>query len=191
VSRDPVSRDPVSRDPVSRDPVSCDPVSLGTRALARPARPAAGARIRHGSLAVLVLTVLEYGLGVYVNLYVSVPAADRGGDLGSAVANGPAVLSVHAVTGLLLGLAALGVLTQAVLARHPGAIAASALGLFALAFADVTGTSYTSSSSGAAADSMGIAVLTGAALLCYAANLYLLRRPPYEAGTTGAGKSRV
>jgi hypothetical protein len=184
--------------------VSRDPASLGARALALPARPRAAVRIRRGSLAVLVLTVLEYGLGVYVNLYVSVPAADHGGDLGSAVANGPAVLSVHAVTGLLLGLAALGVLTQAILGRHPGAIAASALGLFALAFADVTGESYTSS--GDAADSMGMAVLTGAALLCYTANLYLLRRPPrespprkgppgegptYEGGTTGAGKSRA
>ena len=64
----------------------------------------------------------------------------------------------------------------------------------------MTGASYTSS--GDTADSMGMAVLTGAALLCYAANLYLLRRPPYEGrrhegppyegdGTTGAGKSRV
>ncbi len=207
--------------------MSRDPVTPGARALtwparlrapARPARPAAGARLRRGSLAVLALTVLEYGLGVYVNLYVRVPAADHGGDLGRAVANGPAVLSVHAVTGLLLGLAALGVLIQAVLGRHPGAIAASVLGLFALAFADVAGTSYTSS--GDAADSMGMAVLTGAALLSYAAILYLLRRPPrespprespprggrragqpregqpgegppYEGGTTGAGKSRV
>ena len=166
------------------------PVRLGPRALARPASPRAAARIRRGSLAVLVLTVLEYGIGVYVNLYVSVPAADHGGDLGSAVANGPAVLSVHAVTGLLLGLAALGVLTQAVLARHPGALAASALGLFALAFADVTGASY--ASSGDAADSMGMAVLTGAGLLCYAANLYLLRRPPpTRAGATRGRPTRA
>ena len=170
-------------------------MSPDTRAPARRGAAGAAGRLRRGSLAVLVLAVLEYGIGMYVNLYVSVPAADRGGDLGRAIANGPAVLSVHAVTGLLLGLAALAVLTQAVLARHWGAIAASALGLFALAFADVTGASYTSS--GDAADSMGMAVLTGAALLCYAANLYLLRRPPdasrppYEAGTTGAGKSRV
>jgi len=148
------------------------------------------ARIRRGSLAVLALTVLEYGVGMYVNLYVSVPAADRGGDLGSAVANGPPVLGAHAATGLLLALGALGVLIQAVLARHRGVIATSALGLLALAFADVTGASYTSG--GNAADSMGMAVLTGAGLLCYAVNLYLLRRPPYEGGaTTGAGKSRV
>ena len=160
-------------------------------------------RLRRGSLAVLVLTVLEYGLGMYVNLYVSVPAADHGGGfahgLGGAIASGPVVLGAHAVTGLLLGLAALGVLVQAVLSRRRGAIAASALGLLALALADVAGTGYTST--GDAGASMAMAVLAGAALLCYAANLHLLRCPrtaaseagtmSYEdGGTTGAGKSR-
>ena len=87
-------------------------------------------------------------------------------------------------------------LTQAVLAGHRGAIAASALGLFALAFADVAGTGYISSGDAGAA--MGMAVLTGVALLCYATNLYLPREDAsredasYEGdGTTGAGKSRV
>ncbi len=172
-------------------------MSLDTRAAARPAGSAVAGRIRRGSLAVLVLSVLEYGLGVYVSLYVSVPAADHGADLARAIANGPAVLSAHAVTGLLLGLAALGVLIQAVLARHRGAVTLSALGLLALAFADVAGAGYTSS--GDTSASMAMAMLTGVALLCYAANLYLLRQPgpgrpsrDYEGGgTTGAGKSRV
>ncbi len=35
--------------------------------------PAAPARARRGSLAVLVLTVAEYGIGMYVNLYVTIP----------------------------------------------------------------------------------------------------------------------
>jgi len=61
------------------------------------------------------------------------------------------------------------------MARHLGAIVASALGLFALAFASVAGASFTSS--GNMADSMSMSVLTGAGLLCYAANLYLLRPP--------------
>jgi hypothetical protein len=45
--------------------------------------------------------------------------------------------------------------------------------VFALAFASVTGTSFTST--GDAADSMAMSVMTGVALLCYAANLYALR----------------
>src|SRR5262249_19110067 len=137
------------------------------------------ARVRLGSLAVLVLVVVQYGIGMYVNLYVTVPRADHGHGMGSAIANGPAVLSVHAVIGLLLGLGAVGVLVQAVIARHLGAIALSAVGLFALASASVTGASFTSS--GDPVDSMGMAVLTGVGLLCYAANLYLLR-PPSQRG---------
>ena len=54
-----------------------------------------------------------------------------------------------------------------------GITALSVTGLFALAFASVAGTSFTST--GNAADSMSMAVMTGIALLCYAANLYLLR----------------
>ena len=64
----------------------------------------------------------------------------------------------------------LAVLVLIVLARHRAAIAASALGLLALAFADVAGAGYTSS--GETGASMAMAVLTGVALLCYAANLY-------------------
>lgn len=138
------------------------------------AATAAGvARLRRGSLAVFVLIVLEYGIGMYVNLYVAVPRADHGSGLGSMITNGPATLSIHAVIGLLLGLGAIGVLVQAVIARHAVVIAMSAVGLFVLAFASILGASFTSS--GKAADSMGMSVLTGVGLLCYAANLYLLR----------------
>jgi hypothetical protein len=148
-------------------------MSVGARSSSRPAGlgVAAGlARVRRGSLAALVLVVLELGIGMYVNLYVTVPRADHGRSVGSAIANGPAVLSLHAVIGLLLGLAALGVLVQAALARHAGTIAASTLGLFAVAFASLAGTGFTSS--GNAADSMSMSVMAGVALLCYAANLY-------------------
>jgi hypothetical protein len=153
-------------------------MSLDAESPTRPASTAAAAglaRARRGSLAVLVLIVAEYGIGMYVTLYVAVPRADDGHGLGSAVTNGPAILSTHAVIGLLLGLSALGVLVQAVIARHPGVIAASALGLCALAFASVAGASFTSS--GTTADSMAMSVLTGVGLLCYVANLYLLHPP--------------
>jgi hypothetical protein len=150
-------------------------MTLDAQSPTRPARTASTAglaRARRGSLAVLVLIVAEYGIGMYVNLYATIPRADHGHGLGGAITNGPATLSIHAVLGLLLGLGALGVLVQAVIARHLGAIAASALGTFALASASVTGASFTSS--GNTAESMGMSVLAGVALLCYAANLYLL-----------------
>ena len=110
---------------------------------------------------------------MYVNLYITVPGADHGGSLGSAISNGPASLSVHAVIGLLLGLGALGVAAQSILVRHWGLIAASVIGLLAMTFASVAGTGFTGT--GADSASMAMSVLTGIAMLCYAANLYLLR----------------
>jgi len=137
--------------------------------------PASLARVRRASLAVLVLLLAEYGIGMYVNLYVTVPAADHGHSAGSAISNGPVILSAHAVIGLLLGLSALAVLVLSVIARRPSVIAVSVVGLLALAVASLAGTSFTSS--GDSADSMAMSVMTGIGLLCYAANLYLLPSP--------------
>jgi hypothetical protein len=145
---------------------------------AQPARTAAPARlasVRQASLAAIVLLVAEYVIGMYVNLYVTIPRADHGHGLGSAITNGPAMLSIHAVIGLLLGLAALGVLVRAAIARHPRAIASSAMGLLVLAFASAAGASF--ASTGQPSESMAMSVLTGVGLLCYASNLYLLPPP--------------
>jgi hypothetical protein len=139
------------------------------------ATPARLARVRRASLVVLVLLAAEYGIGMYVNLYVTVPRSDRGGDLGSAISGGPPVLSAHAVIGTLLGLGALAVLVLAVLTRRWDVAALSAVGLLAMAFASVAGTGF--ASTGDVADSMAMAVMTGIALLCYSAILYLPRRP--------------
>jgi hypothetical protein len=141
---------------------------------AATARPARLARARRGSLMVLAALVAEYGIGMYINLYVAVPRSDRGGDLGGVISGGPAVLSVHAVLGLLLGAGALAILVLAVLARHWVVAALSAAGLLAMGLASVAGTGFTGT--GDAADSMAMAVMTGVALLCYAVILFVLRR---------------
>ena len=151
-------------------------MSVHTEPAAGPAPTAVTAgpsRLRRGSMAVLVLIVVEYAIGMYVNLYVTVPKADHGSSLGTEISNGPAVLSLHAVVGLLLGLGALGVLVQSIMARHWVVVGVSAVGLLSLAFASVAGTGFTSTGDNSA--SMAMSVLTGVALLCYAANLYVLR----------------
>lgn len=139
---------------------------------AHPAATAGLARLRRGSLAVLVLLVAEYSIGMYVNIYVTVPRADHSGGLDRAIANGPASLSVHAVIGLLLGLGALAVAAQSILIRRWGLIALSVIGLLAMIFASVAGTGFTSTGDDSA--SMTMSVLSGVAVLCYAANLYVL-----------------
>jgi hypothetical protein len=127
-------------------------------------------------MGVLVLVVVEYAIGMYVNLYASIPGADHGAGIGSAISNGPATLSVHAVLGLLLAIAALGVLVQAIMSRLWFVTASSVVGLVALAFASVTGTSLTST--GDTSDSMAMSVMTGVALLCYALNIFIVRPRP-------------
>lgn len=150
-------------------------MSVPAQSVAQPRRTtetAAVSRLRRGSLAALVLVVAEYAIGMYVNLYMTVPAADHGGGLSTAISNGPALLSVHAVVGLLLGLAALGVLVQSMMARRWIVVGVSAAGLVTLALASVAGAGFVRT--GDTSASMAMSVLTAIALLCYAVNLYVL-----------------
>src|SRR6516165_5509261 len=101
--------------------------------------------LRRASFAAFVMLVVQFALGIYVNLYVTVPSADHGHGLGQAIANGPAGLTLHIVLGLLLILAALGFLVQAILARRPTLIAAAALGLLAMIGAAASGSGFTGS----------------------------------------------
>lgn len=140
-------------------------------------RPAGRVRaLRRASFAALVLLLIQYGLGMYTNLYVTVPAGDQGQGFGKAVSNGPAALSVHAVLGFLLILAALGLLVQAVMARYWGVLTASAVALVAIIFAAVQGARFVDQG-GPDSASMTMAVLAGVAMLCYGTALYLLPAP--------------
>lgn len=134
--------------------------------------------LRRASVSAVLLLLIEYVIGIGVNLYVTVPHADHGHSIGTAIARGPAAVSVHVVVGLLLLVAAVGLLVQAFLARLPTVIAASAIGLVAIGGAVWAGGSFVSGGSSAA--SMTMAVMTGVAVLSYVASVYLLgglRRP--------------
>ena len=131
--------------------------------------------LRRASFAAFVMLVVQFALGIYVNLYVTVPGADHRHGLGQAIANGPAGLTVHIVLGLLLILAALGFLVQAILARQPVLIAAAVLGLLAMIGAAASGSSFTGSGRDSA--SMAMAALAAVGLLCYGTSLFLLPRP--------------
>jgi hypothetical protein len=133
------------------------------------------AGLRQASLAALVLLLIQYGIGIGVNLYVTVPAADHGHSIGTAISNGPGALTVHIVLGLLLILAAAGLVVQAIRARHGGVIVTSVIGLLALIGAAAQGAAFVDKSHPAA--SMVMAILTGVALLCYGISLYLLGSP--------------
>jgi hypothetical protein len=85
------------------------------------------------------------------------------------------VLALHVVLGLLLVVSAIGLLVQAIVARHWPVVAAAGLGLIAMVGAAGQGFSFVHDSTNAA--SMGMAAAGCLALLCYAAVLYLVRPP--------------
>ena len=132
-------------------------------------------RLRRASFVAFVMLVVQFALGIYVNLYVTVPSADHGHGFGQAIANGPAGLTLHIVLGLLLILAALGFLMQTILARRPTLIAAAVLGLLAMIGAAASGSTFTGSGKDGA--SIAMALLAAVGLLCYGASLFQLSRP--------------
>ena len=131
--------------------------------------------LARGNLAAVILLLIQYGLGMGVNLYVALPNAGSGGrDIGKAFTSGPA-LAVHAVLGLLLVLMAISMIVRAALARHRASIVTSAVGLLAILAAAGYGASFVHDSTNAA--SFGMALATGVALLSYGIGLFLTRRP--------------
>ena len=122
--------------------------------------------LRRASLAALVLLVVQYGIGIAVNLYVTVPKSDHGQTIVKVISTGPAGLTVHVVLGLLLILAAIGLVVQAVIARHRALIVTSVIGLLALAGAAAQGASFVGN--GHQSASMVMAVLTGVDILAVA-----------------------
>jgi hypothetical protein len=132
------------------------------------------ARLRLASFVTLVVLLVEYGLGVGVNIFVKVPDADAGHGMGQAfgkaMSNGPAGLAAHVGLGILLVVGSLAVVVLAVRSRGVVAIVSSVVAFLALVGAAMSGAQFVDKGQNSA--SMTMAVLTGVALLCYAVNLY-------------------
>jgi lysylphosphatidylglycerol synthetase-like protein (DUF2156 family) len=138
------------------------------------------ARLRHISVTMLVMLVIQYGLGIILNLYVEVPASDAHAGILTEIATAPAVLTVHAVlgaaligTGILLVARAVGVQDRLL------AVLATA-GLTALGGAFAAGEIFVRNGQDVA--SMAMAILTGLALLCYIGTLTLASAARREDG---------
>jgi hypothetical protein len=131
--------------------------------------------IRRASLGTAVALLVQYGLGMWVNLYVTIPARDEGGEfaaIGRALANGPAGLGVHTGLGLLLLVGSIVPVIRAVAIRRPAIIITSGLSLLAVLGAAGSGAAFVNA--GANGASLSMALLTAVALLCQVVNLFLL-----------------
>ena len=143
----------------------------GSQAVAPPAaqkKESRQAGLRQASLAIMIVLIVQFGLGIGVNLYVALPATGHPGHA-SWFGNGP-LLALHAALGMFLVLAAVFVLVRAIMARNATLIATSAGGLVAIGLAFFFGSSFTDKLTNGY--SLGMAISFAAALACYAIALY-------------------
>ena len=133
-------------------------------------RPARREGLRQANLAVLIILIVQFALGIGVNLYVTLPAVGTPGRSSDQFfSNGP-LLAIHAVLGLLLVIGAIAVLVRAIIARIATLIVTSVAGLAAIVFAAVFGSGFTDKLTDGY--SLGMALATAVALACYAIGLY-------------------
>jgi hypothetical protein len=135
--------------------------------------------LRQTSLGLSVALVVQYAVGMWVNLYVTVPQRDEHGGIaaavGRALSNGPVALAVHAGIGLILVVGSIALVVRAIQARYRVTIVTSLINLLAIAGAASSGAAFVNAGDDRA--SLTMALLTGVALLCLALNLYILGSP--------------
>jgi hypothetical protein len=134
---------------------------------APPATTRRLATLRGNCMGAAVLLIVQFGLGIGINLYVALPAHKS--FLGTVFSS--AVLAVHAIVALALLGAAIGALVRAVRARR--AVVFTSVGLAAIVAAAAAGVSFAGNQSNGA--SLGMALATAAAMFCYLAAIYSLR----------------
>jgi len=125
------------------------------------------AALRGTCMGAAVLLIIQFGLGIGVNLYVTLP----GHKSFFSQVFGSATLAVHAIVALLLLGAATAALVRAIRARR--AIAFTSVGLAAILVAAIAGASFVGDGTNGA--SLGMALATAVAMFCYLAAIFSLR----------------
>src|SRR5579864_7584460 len=132
--------------------------------------PRAANRIRMASFGALTMLVIQFVLGTAYSLYGTAPASGKSVGMFSSP-----LLAIHVIMGILIVIAAIMLVVRAVQARHRPSIATTVVGLLVILGAFGAGSSFTQDGNNGA--SLGMALLTAVAMLCYAANLVILGKP--------------
>ena len=142
--------------------------------------------LRANSFAAIVMLLLEFGLGVGVNLYATLPTSDHGRALlpafGNAVTGGPAILATHALLGTVLLITGVSAVVRASLLRRIALIEIASVSLLAIVDAWLSGARFVGTMANGA--SLAMAVATGVSLLCYALILLIAPRSPMRERTS-------
>jgi hypothetical protein len=128
------------------------------------------ARLRRSSLVAVVMLIVQFILGMIYNLYGTAPTSTKSIGLFSSPD-----LALHVVLGILLFLAAVGELVQAIGVRHALSVWMSAVGLLSILGAGFAGLGFTGS--GANGASLGMSLAFAVALACYVVLVFALPSP--------------
>jgi hypothetical protein len=132
--------------------------------------------LRANALAAVVMLLIQYSLGITVNLYSTLPAADHGKGLfagfGAAVGNGPIALTLHALLGTLLLITATSAVIRSTLLKQTPLVLLTGFALLAMLVAWVAGATFVGKLS--TGSSLTMALVTAAALLCYVVVIFTL-----------------
>jgi heme A synthase len=124
-------------------------------------------RVRMASFGALTMLILQLVLGSAYNLYGTAPTAKKSVGLFSSP-----LLAIHVVLGILLIITAAVLVFRAVQAKSGAVLGASIVALLAIIAAAGAGSSF--AHNGANGASLGMAIGTAVAMLCYAANLVII-----------------
>jgi hypothetical protein len=134
--------------------------------------------MRKPCIRVLVMLVVQYALGVFLNLYVTIPASDHDAGFAHEVGSAPLSLTLHALLGLALIAAAIAAVVRSVAIGSRELTLLAAAGLTAIFGAFAAGEIFVRD--GSNGSSMVMALLAGVALLCYVGALTVASMPGSE-----------
>lgn len=130
--------------------------------------------LRINSFAAIVTLLIEFGLGIGVNLFVTLPSTGSGKSISSAfresLTGGPVILTLHAVLGTLLLLTGISALVRAIILRRRWTIGVATIAFLSIVVAWISGSTFVAG--GSAASSLSMALATAVTILCYALLLF-------------------
>ena len=134
-------------------------------------RPHAQAeRLRMASFGALTMLILQFVLGTAYSLWGTAPTASKSIGMFSSP-----LLAIHVILGILIILAGIMLVVRAVQAKAGPVLGLSIVGLVALLGAAGAGSAFVGR--GASGASLGMALATAVAMLCYAVILLILGKP--------------
>jgi len=156
-------------------------VSQTESPVAPPASLASRIRaVRGASFGMVSMLLVEYGLGLWVNIYANLPSSDRGANVasgfGRAVADGPVGLALHALLGVALLVTGIMLVVRAAQLGRRSVIVWTSVGLLAVLSAALNGARFVGDRAHDASLVMGLGA--GVAILAYTVILFTLTPAP-------------